>query len=134
MEDDKKAIEEFEREFESTDFEDAEDVQGTVKVSFNGITFIDIDKRDRDDWPFYDYECTRIPHKGEVINFRHIVGNDTNYYFGEVLLVIDERQLWGEDKMQDCEVKTQSITVLMREITGPLGNETYNTLLNGVSK
>jgi len=120
-------------EFENSEFEDAEESKSTG-VSFNGVTFIDIDKRGQDDWPFYDYECIRIPHKGDVINFRHIVGNDTNYYFGEVLLVIDERQLWGEDRMQDCDVKGHSITVLMREITGPLGEETYNTLLNGVSK
>ncbi len=102
------------------------------KVISSGTTFIDIDKRGKD-WSFPDYECDRVPRKGDVMQFNHIVGNDTARYFGEVLFVIDERTMWGEPRMQDCDVKTNSITVVMREITGKFGNATYDTILNAIN-
>ena len=99
------------------------------KAQFNGITFIDINKSmNNEDWSFPDYECDRIPVKGEVMSFNHSESN--TMYYGEVLLVIDSRQMLGADKMQDSEVISHSITVLLKEITGKWGEETYYTLLS----
>lgn len=96
------------------------------KTTFNGITFTDIEKGS--EWSFPDYNCDRIPQKGDVMHFRHFVGNDGTWYYGEVLFVIDYRQMWGNPKMQDCEIKTYSITVVMKEIKGEWGNKTYETI------
>ena len=98
----------------------------TEKANFNGVTFTDIDKGA--EWSFRDYNCDRIPIKGDVMHFRHFVGNDSTLYYGEVLFVIDYRQMWGQPKMQDCEIKTYSITVVMKEIKGEWGDKTYGTI------
>ncbi len=103
------------------------------KVISSGTTFVDIDKRGKD-LDFTDYECSGVPRKGDIIQFNHIVGSDTTRYFGEVLFVIEERTMWGEYKMQDCDVKALSITVVMREITGKFGNATYDTILKSLKK
>lgn len=66
--------------------------------------------------------------------FSHVTDSGSNYYYGEVLLVIDNRQMWGNDVMSNCEIKTHSIYVLLKEIKGKLGNDTYDTLLNHFKK
>ena len=51
-----------------------------VKANFNGVTFSDIGKGA--EWSFPDYNCDRIPRKGDVMHFRHFVGNDGTWYYG----------------------------------------------------
>jgi hypothetical protein len=96
------------------------------KSRFDGITFIDIDKGP--DWSFPDYNCTRVPRQGDIMKFDYIKENDHEYYFGKVLYIVDKRTMYGEDTMQDCEIKHDCVYVVMREIKPEMGNALWKSL------
>lgn len=96
------------------------------KSTFNGIKFIDVDKGP--DWSFPDYNCDRIPRQGDIMSFRYLKGNDSEYYFGKVLYIMDRRTMYGADRMQNCEIKDDSVYVVMREIKPEMGNALWKSL------
>lgn len=105
-----------------------QDIQKTAK--YNGINYVDVDGEIN--LPT-DFETDRIPNKGDVMCFKHIIGNDSKYYHWEVLYIYDERTLLTEPVMENCEHFSISIYVVMRRIIPvKLGNDTWKSILKEI--
>ncbi len=99
---------------------------------YNGISYVDIDKEV--DLPT-DFDTDRIPNKGDVMCFKHIIGNNIAYYHWEVLYVYDERTLLTKPNIEDCEHFGISIYVVMKRIhPEKLGNDMWKSILKEISK
>jgi hypothetical protein len=107
-----------------------QDIQRSAKYS--GIKYVDID--DEIYLPT-DYEIDRIPNKGDVMCFNHIIGNDSKYYHWEVLYVYDKRTFLTKPNIEDCEHFGISIFVVMKRIyPEKLGNDAWKSILKEISK
>lgn len=106
-----------------------QDIQRTAK--YNGISYVDIDGN------IYmptDFDTDRIPNKGDVMCFKHIIGNESTYYHWEVLYVYDQRTFLTKPNIEDCEHFGISIYVVMRRIHPELGEKTWKSVLEQISK
>lgn len=96
---------------------------------YNGITFVDIDGADLPT----DFETDRIPNKGDVMCFNSIIGNDTTYHHCVVLYVYDKRA--GLSKpIDEMEIFQTSIYVVTKKIDPELGNKTWESIYDIISK
>ena len=91
---------------------------------YNGITFVDVD--DMTTLPT-DFECDRIPNKGDIMCFKSIIDNDTSYYHCEVLYIFDTRQGLGEP-IETMKIHNTSIYVVTQKIDPELGEETWRSI------
>src|SRR5437879_369659 len=100
--------------------------QNTQRTArYNGITFIDVDNEL--DLPT-DYETDRIPNKGDVMYFKHIIGNNINDYHWEVLYIYDQRTLLSNPVLEECKHFGISIYVVMKRIHPELGDNTWRSV------
>ncbi len=91
---------------------------------YSGVKFVDIDREI--DLPT-DYDCDRIPNKGDVMCFSSVIGNDTTYHHCVVLYIYDSRQ--GLSKpIDEMEIFNTSIYVVTRKINPQLGDETWKSV------
>lgn len=95
---------------------------------YNGITFVDIDGSSLP----ADFECDRIPNKGDVMVFKTIDGNKSNYYHCVVLYIYDERTILSSSL--EGEIFGTSIYVVTKRIYPELGEKTWISVLNKVNE
>ena len=90
---------------------------------YNGITFVDIDGSTLPT----DFECDRIPNKGDVMCFKTIDGNKSDYYHCVVLYIYDQRTILHSSIEE--EIFGTSIYVVTKRIYPELGEETWRSVL-----
>jgi hypothetical protein len=96
----------------------------------NGINFVDIDGRT---YLPTDYQCDRIPNKGDVLCFELIIGNTTTRHHCVVLYVCDHRTGWGSTTIGDMEIKRSSVFVVTRKIDPELGDKTWKSIWKSIN-
>ncbi len=106
-----------------------QNIQRTAR--YNGISFVDIDGEI--DLP-PDFETDRIPNKGDVMCFRHYIGNDSTFYYWEVLYVYDVRTCLTRHKIEDCEHFSISIYIIMKRIHPELGDKPWKSINEIINK
>lgn len=93
---------------------------------YNGITFVDIDKQMN--LPT-DFDCDRIPNKGDVMCFKSIIENSVTYYHCLVLYIYDQRTILSKP-IDEGEIFSTSIYVVTRRIDpSELGEQTWKSIL-----
>ena len=93
---------------------------------YNGITFVDVD--DMTTLPT-DFECDRIPNKGDIMCFKSIIDNDTTYYHCEVLYIYDSRTGLNLP-IEEMEILNTSIFVVTQKINPRPGNGIWKSIKN----
>lgn len=94
-------------------------------ASYNGITYVDIDQEI--ELP-PDFETDRIPNKGDIMCFNHLIGNESINYHWEVLYIYDKRTCLTNPRLADCEHFSLSIFVVMKRIQPELGQKTWQSI------
>ncbi len=102
-----------------------------MKAIYNGIKFVDI--AEEVDLPT-DFDTDRIPNKGDIMSFRCLNGNDSTYHHCEVLYVYDEREGWEAPTIGNMQIKTVSIYVITRKINPKLGDATWKSIQEIISR
>jgi hypothetical protein len=95
---------------------------------YNGVTFVDIDGSTLPT----DFDCDRIPNKGDVMSFKTIVGNKIEYYHCVVLYIYDQRTLLSDSL--EGEVFGTSIYVITKRIYPELGEKTWISTLQKINE
>lgn len=94
----------------------------------NGITFVDIDGSTLPT----DFETDRIPSKGDVMCFKTIDGNKSDYYHCVVLYIYDQRTILS-NSLED-EIFGTAIYVVTKRINPELGEKTWTSILEKINQ
>ncbi len=95
---------------------------------YNGISFVDIDGSKLPT----DFECDRIPSKGDIMCFKTIDGNEIDYYHCVVLYIYDQRTILS-NSMEE-EIFGTSIYVVTKRIHPELGEKTWTSVLEKINE